>query len=227
VTKRGAAELKGVNQMCRPRFDSTLSVRSFGLIFLLLLVVPFPILAQKNEITLSLGGTPSQSPGFRSPTAGTAQTSADISLGANYGHRFLDAGAAALYGEIEFVALPNRSLAATTATVPQNYASLYVTPGVRLKILPSSRLSPWVAAGGGYALYEQSARLSNGQSTTNKFLSRGVFDFGGGLDYRLYRFIGLRGEVRDFLSGNPNLNVALSSSTQHNVVASGGISVRF
>jgi hypothetical protein len=29
------------------------------------------------------------------------------------------------------------------------------------------------------------------------------------------------------LSGNPNLNVALSSSTQHNVVASGGISVRF
>jgi hypothetical protein len=98
---------------------------------------------------------------------------------------------------------------------------------VRLKILPSSRLSSWVAAGGGYALYEQSAKLSNGQSTTNKFLSRGVFDFGGGLDYRLYRFIGLRGEVRDFLSGNPNLNVALSSSTQQNVVASGGISVRF
>jgi len=98
---------------------------------------------------------------------------------------------------------------------------------VRLKIFPSSRLSLWVSAGGGYALYEQSARLSNGQSTTNKFLSRGVFDFGGGLDYRLYRFIGLRGEVRDFLSGNPNLNVALSSSTQHNVVASGGISVRF
>jgi hypothetical protein len=227
VTKRGAVALKGVSQMCRPWFDSRLSVRSFGLLFLLLLVVPFRILAQKNEITLSLGGTPSQSPGFRSPTAGTAQTSADISLGANYGHCFLDAGAASLYGEIEFVALPNRSLAATTATVPQNYASLYVTPGVRLKILPSSRLSPWVATGGGYALYEQSARLSNGQSTTNKFLSRGVFDFGGGLDYRLYRFIGLRGEVRDFLSGNPNLNVALSSSTQHNVVASGGISVRF
>jgi len=77
---------------------------------------------------------------------------------------------------------------------------------VRLKILPSSRLSPWVAAGGGYALYEQSAKLSNGQSTTNKFLSRGVFDFGGGLDYRLYRFIGLRsqpsGSIGPTLSGN-------------------------
>jgi hypothetical protein len=54
-----------------------------------------------------------------------------------------------------------------------------------------------------------------------------VFDFGGGLDYRLLRFLGVRAEVRDFLSGNPNLNVALSSSTQHKVVASGGVSVRF
>ena len=78
-----------------------------------------------------------------------------------------------------------------------------------------------------YALYEQSAKLSNGQNTTNKFLNRGVFDYGGGLDYRLSRFFGLRGEVSDFVSGNPNLNVALSSSTQHNIVASGGISVRF
>jgi len=74
---------------------------------------------------MSLGGTPSQSRGFQSPTAGTARTSADISLGANYGHRFLEAGAAALYGEIEFVALPNRGLTAATATVPQNYASLW------------------------------------------------------------------------------------------------------
>jgi hypothetical protein len=193
--------------MSRPWFDSTLSVRSFGLLFLLLLVVPFPILAQKNEITMSLGGTPSQSRGFQSPTAGTARTSADISLGANYGHRFLEAGAAALYGEIEFVALPNRGLTAATATVPQNYASLYGAPGLRLKVLPRARLSPWVAVGGGYALYEQSAKLSNGQNTTNKFLSpnkflsRGAFDFGGGLEYKQFRFLGLRGEVRDFCQG--------------------------
>jgi hypothetical protein len=148
-------------------------------------------------------------------------------LGANYGHRFLDAGIARLYGEIEFVALPNRSSTAATATVPQNYASLYVTPGLRPKFLAGARLSPWVAVGGGYALYEQSAKFSNVQNTSNKFLSRGVFDFGGGMDYKLFRFIGLRGEVRDFLSGNPNLNVALSSSTQRNVVASGGITLRF
>ena len=206
-----------------------LSLRLLVFLALAMVAPTFPVqaLAQSNDITLSLGGTLRQSRGFRSPTTGATQTSADFSLGANYGRRFLDAEVAELYGEIESVALPNRGLTAATATVPQNYASLYVAPGLRLKVLPSARLSPWFAIGGGYALYEQSAKLSNGQNTTNKFLNRGVFDFGGGLDYRLLRFLGLRAEVRDFLSGNPNLNVALSSSTQHNVVASGGVSVRF
>jgi hypothetical protein len=206
-----------------------LSLRLLVFLALAMVAPTFPVhaLAQSNDITLSLGGTLCPSRDFQSPTTGATQTSADISLGVNYGRRFLDAEVAELYGEVESVALPNRGLTAATATVPQNYASLYVAPGLRLKVLPSARLSPWFAVGGGYALYEQSAKLSNGQNTTNKFLSRGVFDFGGGLDYKVFRFLGLRGEVRDFLSGNPNLNVALSSSTQHNVVASGGINVRF
>jgi len=181
---------------------------------------------QNQELTFSLGGIPGQTRSFQG-SAGAAQISADRSFGINYGHRFLDAKIAALYGELEFVAIPNRALTAASATVPQNYASLYLTPGVRLKFLPGSRLSPWAAIGGGYGLYQQSAQLSNGQNTTNKFLNRGVFEYGGGLDYRLFRFIGLRGEVRDFFSGNPNLNAALNSSTQHNVVASGGVILRF
>jgi len=207
-----------------------LSPRLLVFLALGLLGPTFPVqaLAQSNDITLSLGGIAAQSRTLRSPAAGSTQISADVSLGANYGHRLLHAEFAALYAEIQFVALPDRSVTpATAAIVPQNYASLYVTPGLRLKVLPRARLSPWAALGGGYALYEQSAKLSNGQNTTNKFLNRGVFDYGGGLDYRLFRFFGLRGEVRDFVSGNPNLNVALSSSTQHNIVASGGISVRF
>jgi len=203
-----------------------------GVLFLAVAAVTVPARAQSQEagqnqeLTFSLGGIPGQTRSFQG-SAGAAQISADRSFGINYGHRFLDAKIAALYGELEFVAIPNRALTAASATVPQNYASLYLTPGVRLKFLPGSRLSPWAAIGGGYGLYQQSAQLSNGQNTTNKFLNRGVFDYGGGLDYRLFRVIGLRGEVRDFFSGNPNLNVALRSSTQHNVVASGGIILRF
>ena len=203
-----------------------------GVLFLAGAAVTVPARAQSQEpgqnqeLTFSLGGIPGQTRSFQG-SAGAAQISADRSFGINYGHRFLGTKIAALYGELEFVAIPNRALTAASATVPQNYASLYLTPGVRLKFLPASRLSPWAAIGGGYGLYQQSAQLSNGQNTTNKFLNRGVFEYGGGLDYRLFRFIGLRGEVRDFFSGNPNLNAALNSATQHNVVASGGIILRF
>lgn len=197
-----------------------------GLLLLVTAIIAGPARGQNQDLTFSLGGIPGQTRSFRD-SAGTAQISADRSFGINYGYRFLGAKIAALYGEIEFVAIPNRSVTAATATVPQSYASLYLTPGLRLKFFPSSRLSPWGAIGGGYGLYQQSAKLSNGQNETDKFVNRGVFDYGGGLDFRLFRFIGLRGEVRDFLSGNPDLNVALNSGTQHNIVASGGVILRF
>jgi hypothetical protein len=185
-----------------------------------------PARAQNQELTFSLGGIPGQTRGFQG-SAGAARIFADRSFGINYGHRFLSARIAALYGEIEFVAIPNRSVTAATAAVPQSYASLYLTPGLRLKFFPTSRLSPWDAIGGGCALYQQSAKLSNSQNETDKFVNRGVFDYGGGFDFGLFRFIGLRGEVRDFLSGNPGLNVALNSGTRHNIVANGGVILRY
>jgi opacity protein-like surface antigen len=203
-----------------------------GVLFLAAAAVTVPAKAQSQEpgqnqeLTFSIGGIPGQTRSFQG-SAGATQISADRSFGINYGYRFAGTKIAALFGEIEFAAIPNRALTAASATVPQNYASLYLTPGVRLKFLPGSRVSPWAAIGGGYGLYQQSTQLSNGQNTTNKFLNRGVFEYGGGLDYRLFRFIGLRGEVRDFFSGNPNLNAPLNSNTQHNVVASGGIILRF
>src|SRR5712671_2217317 len=140
--KSAVVKFRSDNKMAEKSFNSRSSFRSIIFVLSAFLAIPFLVLAQNNEITLSLGGIPSQSRSFQNPALGSTQISSDVSLGANYGHRLLNAKVAALYGEIEFVALPNRSLAATTATVPQNYASLYVTPGVRLKILPSSRLSP-------------------------------------------------------------------------------------
>jgi len=201
-------------------------IRWYGLLLLAIAILAGRARAQNQDLTFSLGGIPGQTRGFQGSTR-SAQISADRSLGVDYGHRFVNIGIVALYGEVDFVAFPNRGVSSATATVPQSYASLYLTPGLRLKLFPSSRLSPWGAIGGGYALYQQSARFTNGQTDTNKFLNRGVFEYGGGLDFRLYRFIGLRGEVRDFLSGNPGLGVRLSSSTQHNVVASGGVILRF
>jgi hypothetical protein len=103
--------------------------------------------AQNQDLTFSLGGIPGQTRRFQtSPSA--AQISADRSFGVNYGHRFMRARIASLYGGIEFAAIPNRSLTAAPATAPQNYTSLYLTPGFRLKLFPGSRFSPCGAIGG-------------------------------------------------------------------------------
>ena len=57
-------------------------------------------------------------------------------------------------------------------------------------------------------------------------LARGVFTYGGGIDVPVWRFVALRGEVRDFYSGSPAFN-ALVSGGQHNLVAGAGIVLRF
>jgi len=77
-------------------------------LFLGLCVCVHPALAQKQEVTLSLGGVFSQSRSFQG--TGTVRISSDFDLEANYAYRFVHANIAALYGEIAFVALPNRSV---------------------------------------------------------------------------------------------------------------------
>ena len=50
----------------------------------------------------------------------------------------------------------------------------------------------------------------------------GVFDFGAGLDVRIWRLLALRGETCDYYTGSPGYNVATISGGQQNVVATGG-----
>jgi hypothetical protein len=83
-------------------------IRWSGLPLLVTAIIARPALGQNQELTFSLGGIPSQTRSFQA-SAGIAQISADRSLGINYGHRFLDARIAALYGEIEFVAVPTEN----------------------------------------------------------------------------------------------------------------------
>jgi len=64
---------------------------------------------------------------------------------------------------------------------------------VRLKAFPKSRISPYLAIGGGYADYEQSTTEINGQpNPASRELAREVFDFGAGVDVRVWRWVALR-----------------------------------
>ena len=55
----------------------------------------------------------------------------------------------------------------------------------------------------------------------------GALALGGGVDVKFWRFVGLRGEVRDFYSGLPNYGVNLTDSRRNSVVVSGGFVLHF
>jgi len=181
--------------------------------------------APKHEVGLTLGSmltTDLQAPQNR------IELGSGIAFQANYGYRFFEADQAALYGEVHLLASPQRLVASPVPTLTRDIATLYVTPGVRLKFFPRSALAPYVVAGGGYALYEQSLTRLDGQpNSVPRTINRGVFHFGGGVDLKLWRFVGLRAEFRDFYSGSPAYNSAAVSGGQHNLVASGGIVLKF
>src|SRR5258707_11222538 len=129
----------------------------------------------KNELAFGLNGLPSLS---RSD-APSLNAGSGVGLQVNYGRRFLDRNRFALYGEINFLASPIREVSSSVTSATQNFASLYVTPGVRLKVLPKARISPYFAIGGGYGDYQQSTTEINGRpKPALRQLARGGFDFG-------------------------------------------------
>jgi len=111
--------------------------------------------------------------------------------------------------------------------VTRDVATLFVTPGVRVKYLASKRFSPWGAVGDGYALYEQSFyRVDGGSNPAPRFTHHGALQFGGGVDVPVWRWIGARFEVRDFYTCNPSFNIPVGGG-QHNLVAGGGLVLNF
>jgi hypothetical protein len=180
--------------------------------------------AQRHELGLTLGRVVSTK-----QTAGS--TSLDLRSGtalqANYGFRLVGNDAAALLIGVHFLASPLREVNSLNTLVTKDFASLYLTPHITVKLAPNSRISPWGTVGGGYALYEHStARLDGEPNPAPRLLHRGAFVFGGGLDVRVVSWLSLRGEVRDFYTGAPQFNIPLSGG-QHNVVAGGGFVLRF
>jgi opacity protein-like surface antigen len=175
--------------------------------------------AHKNELDFGLGGIPALS---RSNTP-NLDAGSGVAFQVNYGRLLLSGHNLALYGEVNFLASPLRDVSSSVPTATHDFASLYLTPGIRVKFRPVSRISPYAVVGGGYADYEQSTTRIDGQpNPVSRQLARGVFDFGAGVDVRVWRFITLRGEARDFYTGSPAYKVAEISGGQHNVVATGG-----
>jgi outer membrane protein with beta-barrel domain len=201
------------------KFTSTLVISlSFG-------IAAAQEVAPRHEIGLTLGGLFG---GQRSGGVTRLDLGSGVALQANYGYRLAGNEAAALYGEVHFLANPLRQVNSADETLTRDVSTIFLTPGIRVKLFPNRGVVPYFAIGGGWAVYEQSINTLNGiPNPASRLVNHGAFDYGGGVDFKFWRFVGLRCEIRDFYAGGPSYNTAAIRNGQHNVVAGGGLVLRF
>ena len=183
--------------------------------------------AQKNQLSVLIGRT------FISDQTIKGSTTTDnklrfgdgLTFEVNYARSVWTANQLSLALEIPLVLNPDEDLhAALPVRVPEDYKSYFITPGARLNIFSSSAVSPWLSVGGGFGHFSENSNLLFGGKNPGKTgTTTGVFQFGGGLDVRLFRKYSLRGEVRDFWSGVPQTNVTTDRSRQHNLFVGAGL----
>lgn len=198
-----------------------------------LLFVSTAALAQMADASFTVGGsfvsdvkqtfTPTVGPSF----VNTIQSNHHIFLEGAVSVRMFSAGVASLHLEVPAAGIPSQSITVGGLSgAVDHLSSVFVTPGFRLKLLPSAGISPWASIGGGWAHYA----LDSG-GTANK----GALQYGGGLDFKTkFPALGFRAEVRDFVTTDPSsLFTGGPSFTpqsglhHHNILAGGGIVLRF
>ena len=181
-------------------------------LLLFLLVMSVFASAQSHELALTVGG--------QFPYNNQFDSGASFAVGATYAGRIIHVPLAALYFELPVVVGPKSVLRLPSRS---NYSSLFITPGLKLKLAPELPISPYFVGGIGYARFHQDSNALVAAQTVNKE----VFDFGGGVDFKIAPFVSWRGEVRDFYSGLPSFNSLPDNGRQHNVVAQTGLVLRF
>jgi len=185
--------------------------RGFCLILFMLVMSVFAN-AQRHELAFTVGG--------QWPSNEQFDSGASFAVGGTYAGRIVHVPLAALYFELPVVVgtksvtrLPSRS----------NYSSLFITPGLKVKFAPEFPVSPYIAGGIGYARFHQDANTV----VTSQTVNTEVYDFGGGLDFKIAPYLSWRGEVRDFYSGFPDFNSLPDTGRQNNLVVQTGLVIRF
>jgi len=182
--------------------------------------------AQKYELTGILGRTFVSDQGVTGVvTSSTTLTSGKgLTLETNVGRRLVDLGIAGLTFEVPFAVNFGEDVHFNLNLVPKDYRWFFVTPSIRANLFPSNGLSPWISVGGGFGHFSESSTLEFGGTNPGQTgTTTGVLQTGGGLDVRLFRSLSVRGQVRDFFSGIPQLNVDTGKSRQHNFFVGGGV----
>ncbi|MGA9799684.1 MAG: hypothetical protein WBQ68_11795 [Terriglobales bacterium] len=184
----------------------------------------------RNELTGVIGRTVVSDQGVTgTSTPGALLTSGSgLSFEVNYGRRFMDLGLLSLTGEVPLVVNVGENVHYDVNLVPKDYKSFFVTPALRANLFPDNGLSPWVSLGGGFGYFKENSTLEFGGPNPGKTgTTTGILQIGAGLDVKLFSRFSVRGEVRDFYSGIPQLNLDTGKSRQHNFFVGGGVVYHF
>ena len=115
---------------------------------------------RKNEIGLLLGGTVTPALDVVGPVSNRLEVGSGITSQLTYARELARTRSLAWYLEVPALATPLQDITTSNGVVPKNYDSFLVTPALRAKLAPSAPVSPWCSAGGGYALFDESAKRS-------------------------------------------------------------------
>ena len=99
--------------------------------------------------------------------------------------------------------------------MPKDFSAYFLTPAARVNIFPTTAFSPWVSVGGGFGRFMPNSSLEFGGQNPSASSTTGVFEIGGGVDVRFADHFRVRGEVRDFNSGEPPINLNAGSRYSH------------
>ena len=130
--------------------------------------------------------------------------------------------------DVPFLASPAFEVTTPGASLPLEYASLYLTPGVRVSAPLGRAVSVFGTLGAGYARYSESKlKADKSPNPSQKDTNTGAFHVGGGVDVRGLGWLGFRAEVRDVITGARNFSIPTPGPMVHNIASSGGLVVRF
>jgi len=185
---------------------------------------------EKNEITGIIGRTFISDQGIVGATYPNpfVRSGHGLTFEVNYSRRLLGTPIYSISGEVPAVFNLDEDLGSGSDVVPADYKQIFVTPSVRFNLFPATAFSPWVSVGGGFGYFTESSNLNYYGSNPGGSSTSGVLQGGFGLDVRPFqgrlRRLSIRGEVRDFWSGTPNLPLADTGKTrQHNYFLGGGV----
>jgi opacity protein-like surface antigen len=188
---------------------------------------------EKNEIGGMLGRTFVSDQGIKNASYfdPTIHFGKGLSFEAEYARRFLVTPIYSVAAEVPLVYNHDMDLNAGTtlhAVVPNDLRALFVTPAARVNLFPTTAVSPWVSLGAGFGHFSENNTLVYGGTNTGKSTTGFVLQAGLGLDVKVWRKLSIRGEVRDFWSGEPSFPLApTGKSRMHNYFLSGGAFWRF